>query len=295
LPWIAALSAILLLAGGCSSDVGSSTGAASQPATVTAAPPPATAPAASVPPPPNPLLPERESWSRQEALLRLADEGARVSAAVRLVRLAGVRPLCVPDPLSAEFARQLRVVALSDASWAIGLRTADERQLCAPALICEDGRVVLPAAGPEEEIAVLHIAENPDIFPHLLITLERVWIVAAEPQSALLVKSPAGLWFDIRQDGGYAYVALLWQKRGAGAGAEAAGAAPVEVGRYKYDPYELAFLGPLADKLPDPPGGLYELDLEQSQALVPVGGVIPEPPPVEEPGVKVDEGEPPPY
>ena len=42
-------------------------------------------------------------------------------------------------------------------------------------------------------------------------------------------------------------------------------------------------------------GGLFELDLELSEALIPVGGVLPEPPAIETPRVKPDENEPTPY
>jgi len=92
----------------------------------------------------------------------------------------------------------------------------------------------------------------------------------------------------LRSESGYPYVALLWRGSSAAEDEEgkAGSAEPVEVARYTWDPWELAFTGPLSDKLPDPPGGLFELELEQSEALIPVGGVIPEPPPIPPPGPK---------
>lgn len=49
----------------------------------------------------------------------------------------------------------------------------------------------------------------------------------------------------------------------------------VEVARYRWDVYEMSFAGPAADKLPDPPGGRFEMDLAASEALLPVGGELP--------------------
>ena len=68
-----------------------------------------------------------------------------------------------------------------------------------------------------------------------------------------------------------------------------------QVGRYNWDPYEIAFSGPQCDKLPDPPGGQYELDLEASLALIPVGGVIPEPPDYDLPPFQQDPNWPTPF
>jgi hypothetical protein len=250
------------------------------------------------------LVPEAETWSREEALAKLADEAACVSAAVRLVRLAEVHPLCVPDPLPPKVARRLRVVALSEALWALGWETPDDHRLRLPVLIHAEGEVVVPLEGVEEEVALLCCAEDPELFPHLLIVPRRVMIVGDELQNALVAKSPAGLKFDVRCEDDYPYVALLW--RGSPAAVEADGEEAgegeteeivkeeVEVARYKWDLWELAFLGPLSDKLPDPPGGVFELDLEQSEALIPVGGEIPEPPPVEPP-IEEAEPQPPPY
>lgn len=284
-------------AGSCSTDDKPDERSPTQPAAKGLTTPPAEPPAPKPEPQPNPVLPESEAWSREEALAQLTDEATSLSAAVRLVRLAEAAPLCVPEPLSPEVARRLRVVTLSESLWALGLGTSDESRLRSPVLINADGEVRSPVSGVEEEVALLCVAADADLFPHLLIALERVWMVGDELQSALVAQSPTGLRFDVRYEDGYPYVALLWRSSdaAAGEGGEAARGEPVEVARYTYDPYEFAFMGPLADKLPDPPGGLFELDLEQSEALVPVGGEIPEPPPVETPIFQRREGEPTPY
>jgi hypothetical protein len=242
-------------------------------------------------PEPSPLLPESEAWSREEALAKLGDGSARLSAAIRLVRLAEVAPLCVPDPLPPRIARRLRVVALSEALWALGWETADENRLRSPVLIDAAGEVTLPLQGVEEEVALLCCAEDAEVFPHLLFTPVRVLIVGDEVRPALVAKSPEGLEFELRSEDGYPYVALLWHGSAQveGEDAPAVPGEPVEVARYKWDPWELAFSGPLSDKLPDPPGGLFELDLEQSEALIPVGGVIPEPPPIVPPKPEADD------
>jgi hypothetical protein len=206
-------------------------------------------------------------------------------------------PLCVPDPLSAESARRLRVVALSETLWALGLGTADQGRLRSPVLIDATGAVMLPVDGVEEEVALLWVAEDAQLFPHVLTALQRVWIVGDELHPALVAMSPAGLTFEVREEDDVPYVALLWRRLSevADEGDQATGGEPVEVARYTYDPYEFAFMGPLADKFPDPPGGLFELDLKQSEGLIPVGGEIPEPPPIEVPKFEPQEGEPPPY
>jgi len=224
----------------------------------------------------SPLLPEARSWSRAEAAAKLAEERSRLSAAVRLVRLADVRPLCVPDPLPPRLARRLHVLRLSDRLWALGWRRGDSR-LQAPVLIDAAGNVTLPATGAEEEVAVLYRAADPEQFPHLIIVPRRVLIVGEDLRPALVARSP-GLSFEPREAEGRAYVALLWRGPPASRPSAEKPHRPAEVARYHWDPRELAFLGPLADRLPDPPGGVFELDLEQSAALVPVGGVVPDAP-----------------
>jgi hypothetical protein len=289
------MACVVLACAGCSSDGSPESQPASQPAAEPTTTQPAAPPAPR--PEPSPLLPESESWAHEEALAKLADEATRLSAAVRLVRLSEAAPLCLPDPLPIKIARRLRVVALSESRWALGLTTSDKRRLASPVFIDSDGEVTLPAEGIEEEVAVLCCAEDADVFPHLLLVCDQVLIVGDGLQSALVAKSPPGLRFDLRFDGDYPYVALLWRPPlpATNKVGEPAPVEPVELARYKWDPWELAFSGPLCDELPDPPGGLFELDLELSEALIPVGGVLPEPPKIETPPARPEENEPTPY
>jgi hypothetical protein len=141
-------------------------------------------------------------------------------------------------------------------------------------LIAMDGEVTLPATGFEEEVAVLHVSDDSDVFPHLIVTPTRVLWVADDVTSALVGKRLPHVAFSWVPNDGFPYIAM----RLSGAVGESS-----ELARYAWDPYEFAFMGPLADKLPDPPAGRFELDLEASKALVPVGGEIPEPEPLAQP------------
>ena len=159
------------------------------------------------------------------------------------------------------------------------------------------GAVTLPVEGIEEEVALLCCAEDAELFPHLLLLPGEVFILGDELQPALVAKSPPGLRFDLLFENDYPYVALLWRTppTATDTAREPAPGKLVELARYNWDPWELAFSGPLCDQLPDPPGGLFELDLELSEALIPVGGVLPEPPEIETPVVDPNENQPTPY
>lgn len=189
--------------------------------------------------------------------------------------------------------------------------------LRSPALIDEEGEVHLLAEGAEEEVSTLHLSVEPLRFPHLLLTPERVVVVNDNPQVALkLSRQPSGLRFEVREINNVNYVLLMISNEavasrpvgpdaggameespadhagapdapapGAAAGAPGEPAGPkrfrdatgLEVARYRWDVYENSFAGPAADKLPDPPGGRFEMDLEASEALLPVGGELPPP------------------
>jgi hypothetical protein len=245
------------------------------------------------------ILPQSQSWSCEEALAKLDDESAAVSAAVRLVRLSAAAPLGVPDPLPARIATRLRVLRLSDALWALGWSVAGhENRLRSAVLIGSAGEVELPVSGTEEEFSLLYVSDDVDVFPHLLITPLRVLIVAAPVQPAIMAKSLGDSRFAMRHERGFPYVALVCSGAAEAEGDQEPPAEPVEVARYAWDPYEMSFMGPAADKLPDPPGGRFEIDLKQSPALVPVGGEIAKPDPVEEyipPEERERDGELPPY
>ncbi len=276
-----------------------------------AGPPTKTAPPASSRPagPPAPvttgpavrLLPEAQSWSREEALAHLADESARLSAAVRLVRLSEAQPLVLPDPLPPANLGRLRVVKLSEVFWVLGWDTGDAWRLAAPILIDRAGAVSIPTDAAEEEASVLCISRDADLFPHLLLTPKRVLLVGDEIVTMLVGKALRGCRFAVRQEDGYWYLALVLPRSSIPASqpASAPPGAPsvsdarvVEVARYEWDPYEEAFSGPALDQLPDPPGGDFELDVEASEGLVPVGGDLPQPPPLPPAGPR---GEPTPF
>jgi hypothetical protein len=217
------------------------------------------------------LPPETESWSAEEALAFLGDPQRGVRAAVRLARLSGLKPLCLPTEMTDVTASCLQVAQLSDELWALGLVDRhDDGVLRAPVLITNTGAAVSVASGTEEELLCLHLAQDPDVFPHLLVSPRRVWVTQTSPEQALSMASPDCVGFCWRSERSFPYVALV-----GGQGCNFA-----EVARYLWDPYELAFTGPAADALPDPPGGKFELDLPGSPKLIPMGGEIPEPKPI---------------
>ena len=242
---------------------------------------------------PSPILPESKTWSLAQALEHIADETTRLSAAVQLVRLSEQRPVCVPDPLPDRLARRLRVAQLSDERWTLGISAATERELAAPVFIESDGEITIPAEGLEEELALLCLAKNPSLYPHLLFLPDRVLIIDDQQTNALYAQSPPGLHFELVFENDYPYVKLFWRPEIKDQNDQPGEL--VELARYSWDPYELAFSGPLADKLPDPPGGLFQLDLELSAALIPVGGVLPDPQPFENPTPESEKFEPTPY
>ncbi len=234
--------------------------------------PPATQPVAGASGP-KLIAAESASWSREEACIRLADARLGVSAAVRLVRLAGVASLCVPEELTDAHVGRLRLAALGAERWVLGLAERnDDRRLRAPVLIRATGEVVQPLDGIEEELAVLHVSRDADVFPHVVTLPQRVLLVTdGELIVAIALETCEHVRFDLREQRGFGYVALVLTAAG-----------ETEVARYRWDPYELAFMGPACDKLPDPPDGKFQINLEASQRLEPVGGEIPAPTPDEE-------------
>ena len=219
------------------------------------------------------IVPDSHDWPRAEAAARLDDEGLSVSAAVRLVRLAEQRPLCVPPRLTDEHVRRLRLVNLDDQYWALGLADKqDPRRLRAPILLTADGDVKPLAFGVAEELLVLHVADDPDIFPHLVALPWKVALLADGLEPAMVLEPDQKVRFDLRRQRGFPYVALLLNHDGQTS----------EVARYTWDPYELAFLGPAIDSLPDPPGGKFRIDVRASARLEPLGGEVPETLPVKE-------------
>ncbi|RMF84041.1 MAG: hypothetical protein D6744_03735 [Planctomycetota bacterium] len=215
------------------------------------------------------LLPEASSWTQSEALAHLADRSAAVSAAVRLVRLARPDAPCVPEEPSAELVARLVVRRLDPAGWVLGRRTGQADRLAAPILISRTGEVTIIGDCEGLPSQSLRIAAEPDVFPHLLLTPDEVVIVGEEVIHAIVARDLAGLAFDVRENEGYPFVVLALPQTDE--------APPREVARYTWDPYEMSFMGPASDDLPDPPGGTFEIDLDASEALIPVGGKLPKP------------------
>lgn len=264
--------ASLALAVACGCDLGNPTPAPNKS--------PAATPVADsqpAPPPATTFAAGYDEWTAQQATERLTHADQALSAAVRLVRLSGQSVLCVPPDMPNNFAERLAVVQLSDDWFALGFANRQRRRLRAPVLISADGEVTQPVTGFEQEVAVLYVAKDPDVFPHLIVTPTRVLWISDEIVPALVGRKLPHVTFAWTDNEGFPYIALrLSGAAGASDGPEKSG----EVAKYTWDPYEYAFMGPLIDKLPDPPGGEFELDLKASQALVPVGGEIPEPEPL---------------
>ncbi len=235
---------------------------------------PAAADVAPAPPEPA-LFSENETWTAGEAVARLGDATEDVRAAVRLVRLARLRPLSVPDPLPVECAARLRVRALGESRWALGIEQAqDALRLRGTVLIDSDGSAALAAEGLDEELAVLRCSEDTRRFPHVLVLPDRVLLLSNGLAPALVGRSLPGCRFEWRRESGRPEIVLLWV---GGAGESRRSEV---VARYRWDALEALFAGPAADALPQPEGAFFELDEKASAALLPVGGRTPPPAPI---------------
>lgn len=294
-------------------------------------------------PPKNPIDEESHDWTLAEALANLEEPELGLSAAVRLVRLADVHVPMLPDPLPVDAARKLRLTALSDSAYALGVRDDDnERVVRTPLLIDLEGKVSTP--GDEGESFDLYVSRDGDVFPHLLIGSTMVMNAASPDEEQIRLKSTGSMRFEVRQENGVDYLALIHlggaeengeneeaaddetdglsavsgpdaDENAGGANdesgengdhpqdgepavaqvkasemGEAAVVGPVEVARYQWDLFESMFMGPAADKLPAPLKGRFELDLEASAWLQPVGGEIGDPDAISPPGAE-DEDE----
>lgn len=190
------------------------------------------------------------------------------------MRIANVAPACAPPELTDRQFDRLRAVRLDDAWFVLGLTDQTcEHRLHAPVLIAADGAVEQLTAGLDEELAVLRVSEDADVFPHLVILPDRIVAIMDRPQDAVVLEPNQPACFALRETAGFPYVALLPLKADA----------PREVAAYRWDPWELVFTGPLIDTLPDPPGGKFRINLKASPLLIPMGGELPDPEPIPDP------------
>ena len=222
------------------------------------------------------FFPENETWPADEAVARLDDAAEGVRAAVRLVRLAGLRPLSVPEPLPAEWAaRRLGVRRLGESRWALGVEQAqDGSWLRGTVLVNWDGSAALAAEGLDEELAVLHCSEDTRRFPNVLVLPDRVLLLNNGLAPALVGRSMPGCHFECRRESGRPEIALVW------VGGAGESRRTKVVARYRWDVLEAVFAGPAADALPEPEGAFFELDETASAALLPLGGRTPPPAPI---------------
>ncbi len=259
--------------------------------------------------PRHPIDEESHDWSLEEALANLEEPDLGLSAAVRLVRLADVHVPMLPDPLPMEAARKLRLIALSDSAYALGVRDDDnERLVRTPLLIDLEGNVSEPGDEDEDESYVLYVSRDGQVFPHLLVGRTTVLNAASPGDEQVRLKTTDSMHFEVRQENGVDYLSLIHDANGEvgeelpdgdeaapladdppaaetptsapttnSAARPAVSEGPIEAARYQWDPFESMFMGPAADKLPPPLKGRFELDLESSSWLQPVGGEIGEP------------------
>lgn len=233
----------------------------------TTATPPAKTVAAD-PTPAPPLLPESHTWTREQAAERLADDNAALSAAVRLLELSDWK---FEDPEAAwthERVAAMRVMPIAEDKFVFGRSDpANEHLLIDAVFIHSDGTT---ESLPGETSSAMRVYASPDrdLFPSLLLSGRQVRLISDLSNEALLVESPESVAFDLRVRDELANIVLVFERDGVRS----------DVARYRWDPYELTFIGPASDKLPDPPGGKFQLDLRRSTALTPMGGEIPPPP-----------------
>ena len=242
---------------------------ASQPTSVPASQPVASQPAVTQPV--AALLPASYEWTITEALSHIGDADAAVSAAVRLVRLGQAEEPCLPEKLSPELFDRLVVLPVEPYGWVLGRETETSTKLAAPILITLIGEITIIGDCDDLAGSAAFVADDPEVFPNLLLTPGEVAIVGERIIHAIVADDLAGLSFAHVDNEGYPFVVLSRPGEGE--------APPREVARYTWDPYELAFMGPVCDVLPNPPGGEFKIDLPASEALIPVGGKLPEPPP----------------
>lgn len=230
-------------------------------------------------------LPAFSEWSREEAVAHLGDELTRLEAAVRLVRLSNVTPHWLADRPTGAAATRLSVLPVSEEYWAIGLAVLGRTgRLLDPVFIDGRGHVSATPASEEPGAWLLCVSDAPEYFPHVLIHRFGVWSVGARREALVVGRKLSGVHFDVRERDGLRRLVLVLAEPGADQRASGPGPRePVVVAEYRWDVVEQVFVGPAVDKLPDPPGGRFELDVDASVGLLPVGGGTPATAPGEPP------------
>ncbi len=259
------LAALLVLLAGC--DRTETPAVTTRPVEVVAA----TQPAVPVAPRQPVLVDGSADWSRDEALGQLRegeDERTRLTAAVRLAQHQGGLPEELPDA----FVADLAVQSLGDLGWVLG-SAADPHAnadgtirvlpLQMPLLLDAAGQ--LRAVEYYADLAICYPSRDAEVFPHLVVTPFEVWCLDQEGlRPALVAADLRGGWFQWRFNNGYPYVIVRHPAAEEG-----------ELARYRWDPYELTFMGPLMERVPGEDDGLMALNLDASRLLIPVGGHVP--------------------
>lgn len=212
-------------------------------------------------------LPESTNWSAAEAFAHLNDESPVVtrSAALRLLALSGLAPACLPAVLSEESAASLRVVELSESLYVFGRELAPGHLAC-PVLLSSPGTAQVPYNA-DAGFADFFVSDDADLFPHVLVAAGAVRIAADELRDAIVAADLGPARFTVLREERRSFVALVLPGDPPDT--------PREIARYRWDPFELMFMGPASDAFPADVGGRFVIDLHRSPALVPVGGEIP--------------------
>lgn len=222
----------------------------------------------------QPLAPGATTWTREQAAQHLADEKLAVSAAFRLIQLAELVPSWAPRPLTVEAVERVRVRRLDEMRWVVGLDAG--RFIREPLLLLADGSALELVNREEAEATEILISPNEDSSPHLIVTPTRVLTLPQNtPQAALRLQTQGPAQFKLIDQGAYPQIALRVMDAAA---SQPIDADAVVVATYRWDPLEGVFMGPASDKLPDPPGGRFAIDMDESPLLMPVGGDVGEAP-----------------